>query len=485
MNQLSLKNLIFLNFIFVFFTSSAQQPGSFDNSFQIGTGTNALVTAITIQSDNRILIGGGFNNYKGVSRRKITRILPNGSNDFTFNSGISFDGQDSLVLSIKLQNDSSIIVGGSFNSYQGIPINNITRLKTNGDLDTSFHSGIGADERVIDIALQADGKIILGGYFNTYDGVSSNGIIRLNPNGTIDTSFHTGNGTGTGVHTGVHKIRIQDDGKILIVGLFDSYNQNPRNYIARLNADGTIDPSFNPGINIIGGNVNSCAIQSDGKILIGGSFHHYGTSIAAGIMRLNQDGTLDNSFDSNPGVVAGSLPYLNVDEIGLQEDGRIIISGYFMSYNGVLRNNITRINSDGSIDLTFNVGNGLNGYANSLYLQNDGKVLIGGQFQTYNQQNAPHIVRLNGGTDFANISQSDVKNSILIYPNPASSFIQISNIPETAIIQLIDLNGRLIFEVLAGQNPFLDISNLRNGFYSITIQLTDQTKSQHKLLIQH
>lgn len=485
MYQLSLKNLTFLSFVFFILTSSAQQPGSIDNSFQIGMGTNAIVTAITVQTDNRILIGGGFNYYKSVIRRKITRIHPNGSIDYTFNSGSSFAGEDSLILSIKLQNDSSILVGGSFTSYQGIPINNITRLKANGDLDTTFHSGIGADERVIDIALQTDGKIILGGYFNTYDGFSSNGIIRLNPNGTIDTSFHLGNGTGAGLNIGIHKIEIQNDGKILIVGTFSTYNMIPRNYIARLNADGTIDPTFNPGINIVGGNINSCVIQSNGKILIGGSFHHYNTILASGIMRLNEDGTLDTSFNSSYGIGAGSLPYSNVDGIALQEDGKIIIAGYFMTYNGILRNNITRIHSNGSIDLTFIVGNGSNNYVNSLCIQNDGKVLIGGQFQTYDEQNTPHIIRLNGGTDFANTSQSEINNPIQIYPNPAVSLIQITNVPENAIIQLFDLNGRLFYKERAGMNPKMDATCLKNGFYTMIIQLNDQTKSQHKLLVQH
>ena len=154
-----------------------------DPNFDIGTGfteLNDVIRSIALQSDGKILVGGRFNNYDGTTQNRITRLNPDGSRDTSFNIGTGFDdgGFDS-VDSIALQSDGKLLVGGSFTSYNGVTQNRITRLNPDGSRDTSFDIGTGFDDDILSIALQSDGKILVGGFFNSYDGVTQNRITRL------------------------------------------------------------------------------------------------------------------------------------------------------------------------------------------------------------------------------------------------------------------------------------------------------------------
>ena len=234
----------------------------------------------------------------------------------------------------------------------------------------------GANGQVITMALQTDGKIVVGGNFTTLGGGASTRrdfIGRLNPDGTVDTSFNPGAGAA------VSALAIQADGKILVGGAFSTLGGGTRRYIGRLNTDGTLDTSFDPGA---GGALAALAVQADGKILVGGSFLTLGgggtgTTPRNYIGRLNPDGTLDTSFD--PG--AGSLVYA----FALQADDRILVGGNF-TYLGVggtgitTRSYIARLNSDGSVDDSFDPG--ASGPVSALALQADGRILVGGNFTT-------------------------------------------------------------------------------------------------------
>ena len=163
-----------------------------------------------------------------------------------------------------------------------MPVNYIARLNPNGSLDTGFTppSLGGEGVTVYSIALQADGKILIGGYFKTVGGVPINYVARLNPDGSLDTTFNPNVG-GT---IGINSIALQSDGKILIGGGFTTIGGVARSYIARLNPNGSVDTTFNPngttrrtlpgipGSGNVNGSVGSIGVQADGKILIGGSF---------------------------------------------------------------------------------------------------------------------------------------------------------------------------------------------------------------------
>jgi uncharacterized delta-60 repeat protein len=159
------------------------------------------------------LVGGNFSAYKGATANKLIRLHSDGSRDASL-SVLTIGDDDSDVFAIAEQSNGRIIVGGDFESYDGSTVNNIVRLTASGSRDTSFDMGDGFDGTVYAIAVQNNGKILVGGNFTSYNGDTANNIVRLNSDGTKDTSFDMGDGFDGIVRT----ITIQNNGKILIGG---------------------------------------------------------------------------------------------------------------------------------------------------------------------------------------------------------------------------------------------------------------------------
>ena len=359
--------------------------GSVDGTFDPGTGStlNQINTVVT-QSDGKIIIGGNFPNYNGTAIWGIARLNTNGSLDGTFNAGNGLSAGGS-VSTIGIQSDGKIIIGGSFISYGGTARGRIARLNTDATLDLTFDPGTGANNDPWSVPIQADGKIIIGGFFTSYNGTARGPITRLNSNGSLDLTFNP----GTGANNSVYASAMQSDGKIIIGGVFTVYNGVSRSRIARINGDGSVDLTFNPGTGA-NADVNTIALQSDGKIIIAGSFTSYNGTSRNNIARINTDGTLDASF--NPGT--GSNNAVTVS--AMQSDGKTIIGGYFSSYNGTTRNSLARINSDGTLDMTFDPGAGPNNsFIGTCSIQSDGKIIIGGDFTSYNGTGISKIARIN------------------------------------------------------------------------------------------
>ncbi|MFN7045895.1 MAG: T9SS type A sorting domain-containing protein [Flavobacterium sp.] len=367
--------------LFLSITCIAQTPGDIAQSFGNFPSFNSFVNVIATQTDGKILVGGGFTSYNGLNENYIIRLNADGSKDSSFDTGTAFNGE---VLTIEQQIDGKILVGGSFTSYNGVTENRIVRLNVDGSKDSSFNTGTAFNSGVITIKQQTDGKILVGGQFSSYNGLTENKIVRLNPDGSKDTSFNT----GTGFNEFVRTIQQQTDGKILIGGSFFSYKGTTENRIIRLNTDGSKDTSFNIGTGF-NGSVTTIQQQTDGKILIGGSFVFYNDITENNIIRLNIDGTKDTTFNTGTGFNSAVL------SIAPQADGKILVGGGFTSYNEVTENRIIRLNSDGTKDATFNTGTGLNSDVRTIYLQSDGKILIGGSFTSYKGVTENYIIRLN------------------------------------------------------------------------------------------
>lgn len=211
----------------------------------------------------------------------------------SFDNKLQFNG---TISCINIQDDGKILVAGDFSSFNGIYENRIIRLNEDGTKDTSFiTNSFPFYDSIKTIYQQTDGKILVGGDFN-----SQGSIKRLNANGTIDTTFNS----GTGFNTSVNKIIQQNDGKILIVGDFTSYNNFNYNGIIRLNIDGTIDTSFNIGSGFDGfGSAVTIHQQTDGKLLVGGNFNTYNGLSENNLIRLNLDGSKDTSFNLGTGLI--------------------------------------------------------------------------------------------------------------------------------------------------------------------------------------
>ena len=304
-----------------------------------------------------------------------------GTFDGSFNIGNGLNGR---VNAIQVQSDGKVLVGGEFTQYSGVFHNRIMRLNFDGSTDSSFWFGDGFNNSVISIQIQSDGKLLMGGDFSSYDNVSRNRITRLNSNGSIDNTFNI----GTGFNGRVETIQIQSDGKILVGGTFSSYNGTTSNKIIRLNSDGSVDNTFNIGTGF-NSDVISIQIQSDTKILVGGEFTEYNGTTSNKIIRLNSDGGIDNTFNVGTGFND------DVETIQIQSDGKILVGGLFTEYNGTTSNGLIRLNSDGSVDDTLYIGTGFDGSVLTIQIQSDGKILVGGGFQGYSGTTSNHITRLN------------------------------------------------------------------------------------------
>jgi uncharacterized delta-60 repeat protein len=321
-----------------------------------------------------------------------------------------------------LQPDGKVLVGGYFSRYNDLVRGGVVRFNADGTLDTSFApTGTGFDYDVRAIVLQPDGKILVGGYFTKYNGTSVGRLARLNADGTLDASFAL---SGTGLNNYVFKIALQPDGKILVGGTFSNYNNTPRNALARLNADGTLDPSFALTGAGLGGFVQAIVVQPDGKLLVGGNLQSYDSEARGSLVRLNANGTLDASFASTDVVVSGT-----VTAMALQPDGKVVAGGSFISPNGTPLN-IGRLNPDGTPDASFApLGLGLSSSVRALAVQPDGQLVAGGAFTNYNGIARNYIARLtaNGALDnvFAptGVGPSGTVNDLALQPNGKVVFV--------------------------------------------------------------
>lgn len=441
----------------------AQQPASLDLSFDPGQGaSNFDIHAVVLQPAGEVLIGGEFTQYDGTARSGIARLHSDGSLDDSFDPGTGVNnGTNPHVRCIALQNDGKVLIGGDMSSYNGTPRNGVARLNDDGTLDTSFDpgDGVGSILGVYCIVLQPDGKILIGGGFSYYGDIPRKGIARLNEDGSLDLDFDPGLGVDGVFSPNVSSIVLQPDGMILIGGSFTTYNGTARNYIARLNPDGSMDGDFDPGVGA-NGSVRSMVLQTDNRVLVGGVFSTFDDTPRSRIARLNSDGTLDLSFDPGTGTNGFVLATL------LQPNGKVLISGTLTTCNGIPRNRIARLNSDGSLDLDFDPGvgpaGGLATTVSALANQPDGKLLIGGGFTTYNGIPRNRIARLMGD-GFVGIPESlDLSNYIQVWPNPAHEELFLS-VPADGWVK--DLQGRIIRHF--DRDNVVDLSDIAPGPYML------------------
>jgi uncharacterized delta-60 repeat protein len=383
MKQKLLTLILIFSCLFIPARSYAQQPGDLDASFTSAVPA-LIIDGVAIQPDGKILIGYYVNN-SGTVTRNIARLNANGTVDTTFNTGT---GVNNDILAIAPLPDGKILIGGFFTTFNGQSRIRIARLNANGSIDTGFNAGsLGPNNSVNTIHVQTDGKLLITGAFSNIDGVARRLVARLNANGSVDSSF---NG-GTQANYTFDAVVLQPDGKLIVGGTFDRLNNVDRMRIARYNTDGSIDASFDPGNGPGAASVNALALQSDNKIIVGGSFTTFNNVPQVRIARLNTDGTLDTTF--NPGVSANAV----IRSIALQADGKMIIAGDFTTFNGVSRNHIARLNADGSLDTTFNPGTGTDERLETIILQPDGNLIIKGDFNTYNGTSKSLIARVYTG----------------------------------------------------------------------------------------
>ena len=371
-------------------------PGQLDTTFVPAPGTNDAVNVVIPQPDGKVIAAGRFTFANNVARNRIARFNFNGSLDTSFDPGTGADGE---ITAAVLQPDGRIVVAGRFTSFNGFTHNRVCRLNANGSVDQTFGLGNGINNAALALALQSDGRIIVGGQFSQVDLTQRFNLARLNTNGSVDLSFDPGNGPNGDVNA----IVIQPDGRIIIGGTFIGYNGFARGGVARVLGNGALDPSFDSGVGT-GGNVFALALQHNGQIVLGGRFVQYSGTNRTFIARVFGDGSLDFGF--NP------VPNNWVQSFAVEPDDRILVGGFFTDINTFGRNRIARLNTNGSVDLTFDPGAGCVGaltndatQVRSIALQQFGRILAGGIFTSYDNQLRDNIVRLfDNAASFQNLS---------------------------------------------------------------------------------
>jgi uncharacterized delta-60 repeat protein len=404
-----MKRKLLLSFVCLLFSIApifAQLLGV-DPSFVIGSSVNGTIRAMHVYPDGRILIAGHFTTYNGTTVGRIVRLMPNGTIDPTFVAGT---GASHDIRSMHVQADGKILISGIQSTYNGQPANFFNRIDSTGAYDASFTMGTGPNNEVLAITTQADGKILIGGFFSQYNGVAKSGFVRLHPNGTLDTSFTHG---GNGPQFGPDAIAVLPDGRIIVGGSFNSWNGNTNiKKVVRLLPNGMRDTTFFVS-GTASGNFQRVAVQADGKYIFGGSFTQVQGQTVNRIVRLDSTGAVDPTFVVGTGFDAGIL------DLHLQADGKLIVVGSFTLYNTVGRSRMARLHTNGTLDYGFDHCYLFNGGVNAVDVLPNGNVVIGGGFTQFAGVNQTRLIRFIPATTGTSTQPTITGTAVL--PSPGST----------------------------------------------------------------
>jgi len=321
--------------------------GSSDLAFR--ADINAEVKCIEVLPDGKFLAGGVFSSAgtrgsTSRSREGLARFNIDGSLDLDFN-----DPKADFVYDIAMDGNGKILIGGWIDDVQGVPRSNVVRLDTDGILDNSYNPQFGPDGYTYAISPLPDGKVWMGGDgFMIVGSQRHVGLVRLNAAG-VGQPF----AKDVSPDRVVSKIVLQPDGKILMAGAFAFAGQQKHLQIARINPDSSHDDTFVDSTMVTAsptlGRILGIAVQpADLKILVAGDIRSVNGITRTGLARFNPNGTLDESF--NPTITGPGDLYA----VAVQSDGKILFGGHYDTVNGVAKYGMTRLHPNGSLDLSFN-----------------------------------------------------------------------------------------------------------------------------------
>ncbi len=413
--------------------------GDPDPTFVTGSGANNIVRSFLPMADGRILVGGDFTAYDGTAFGRLVMLQANGQIDATFN--VDGVGANNSIFAMDTLSNGEIIIGGSFTNFNETSKSRLGKLEKNGTLIASFPSVQVPNNTVSSIIIEDDDKIMLGGVFSIVAGAGGS-IRRILGNGNADPSFTAvvtaGSTTETLIpygenhyfaggqftfydgenvdkfvlikksdgkrETNFNNIGIKSTGNILaaasnfpqgivVGGTFSIVSSALTGNIFKLTNAGFLDGSFNAGHGIYAGTFGSISPtssaarvlrivkQPDGKVLVAGQFSRYFDKVSRCIVRLNPDGSFDESFQA--GLPGADHEILDAD---LQPDGKIVIVGRFSGINGTRRDRLARLNTDGSVDESFKPDNWLptsTSTLNAVAVAPNGNIYVGGVFSSY------------------------------------------------------------------------------------------------------
>lgn len=340
-----------------------------------------------VQPDNKLIIVGNLTSYNGGPFNGIRRVDINGIEDTSFVVGTGFDTSLGLQPSrVFLMSNGKIIVVGNFTAYQGNSSPRIVRINADGSYDSTFTvAGTGFNNSIARVAEMPDGKIVVSGNFTSYDGNSAVRIARLNTDGSFDSTFVTGTGfTGTVFNGNTLEVFALGT-QVIVTGYFNNYNGTPINRICRLNSNGTLDGTFSTSTSSL--ILSQIKSDENGNLLASAT-----SSVApfARIIRMSTNGVIDPSLNIGTG-----MDNLIID-FTVQNGNRIILIGFFEEYNGVPVPRICRIDYQGTLDEGFNQTIGIlnNAVATTINQFQDGTIFIGGTFNEFGGFSRTYMVKL-------------------------------------------------------------------------------------------
>lgn len=401
---------------------------SYDNTFKITTGTNRAVNQIMPLPNGNFIFVGGFSDFnKSASAKQPINNIVSATADGTYLPGFSsgFGAGGPLTTIAKLPN-GQFLIGGSFSSYnKRRSIGGLTRLNSNGSLDTTVvevvnltplvpknsYDTVAAFNGVAAGAVKKifvhDNKIITVGSFTNYGEyfyerstrdnkvigyTKMNMLMRMKEDGKLDSTYNFNLATGTSYEAGNGEINdaiMLEDGKVILAGSFTRFQEKAVNRIVRMDNNGLVDPSFNVGSGA-DGPVNSIRYNAaTNKFMVSGAFKNFNGKPANGAVMLNRDGSVDESFK------VGELGGGSIGFSAQLSNGYIIATGSFTKYNGVVRQGFMILNPNGTLAAGYNNTGMFQGVVSDIY-------------ETTSSLGVPAVIMVGNISKFNNLSVGNI-----------------------------------------------------------------------------
>ena len=348
---------------------------------------------VALQKSGKIVIAGEFTRVNDTRRFRLAQLKSDGSLDENFDPG---EGANDPINALALQREGKVLIGGSFTGVNGVPRAGLARLNADGSVDTSFQPGTPPARNVYALVVQPDGRILVAGRYADLDGADHLSVARLNPDGSLDASF--GNGSGISTNGSVAILTLQPDGKILLGGVFSrvngstSVNGTPVFVLVRVDSSGTLDSSFAPSV---ARDPVSAAYLPDGKVLYERVIVGIVPPVFFALSRLNLDGSQDSSYGGGAEEINPVLVLDSMRSVIVQPDGKVLLGGGRRESDdrGGIIDKVVRLDADGKLDPSFTPAQLAS--PRDATLQSDGKLIVVGDFAHVNGVARPGIARLN------------------------------------------------------------------------------------------
>jgi hypothetical protein len=422
--------------------------------------------------DNTLRVTGDFEDvYNGYNYRNIIKLLPDGSFDPSFvHYGYDLGSEEAHPFKDYLY------------TYPGL---DFWRLDMHtGAYDTAFNNTFRSDVNasIGELYIFEDSTFLVGGDIAIWPNVTWVNLARFNADGTYDTTFtHDTNGSVLG-------IKKYDEDRLMLMGSFNMYDSIPSRYLVRIYNDGTIDTTFHsifPQLTWV------IHVQDDGKIICGGRFKIDDCDSILGMVRINANGSLDSTFNNFNNVQhpdgywttlgLSSEAYYAIT-VCPTENGKYLIGGHFVNYQGYTRNRIALVDYNGFLDTTAFTGSCIDTcincaayspYISCIIPDGNDSYLVAGEFRGFNGHIVEPLIRIYNAP---NTITKNKQTKLSIFPNPAKERFDMKLPVDSHQVKIINSSGQVMYhiEVNSGtQCQIINCSNWAKGIYYCSVLLRD------------